>query len=224
VRENTPRPELVRRVRFRWPLPPKRVIRDRASATGENLRIREEAGIRASMPVVDHEPAGPDFTHADFTYDADRDVDTCPQGEVLPARGNHSTASRRISQAPTPVGQRCPLRARGTDRTKGRRLDRHVAEAYRERARQYATTAADQKAMRKRQVWVEPLVGEANDWHGLRRFRFRGLDNVTIEGLRIAAGPNLKRDLAAKGWGRRQAPGGCLVALPTSGSPLVGAP
>jgi hypothetical protein len=68
--------------------------------------------------------------------------------------------------------------------------------------------------MRKRQVWVEPLFAEAKDWHGLRRFRLRGLDNVNMEGLLVAAGQNLKRFLAATGWGRRHAPCGSLVALP----------
>ncbi len=71
-----------------------------------------------------------------------------------------------------------------------------------------------QRAMRKRQVWVEPLFSEAKDWHGLRRFRLRGLESVNIEGLMTAAGQNLKRFLAAIGWGRRHAPYGSLMALP----------
>jgi hypothetical protein len=48
----------------------------------------------------------------------------------------------------------------------------------------------------------------------LRRFRLRGLANVNIEGLLVVAGQNLKRVLAATGWGRRHAPCGSLVALP----------
>ena len=80
--------------------------------------------------------------------------------------------------------------------------------------RGYHATAAYQKAMRKRQVWVEPLFAEAKDWHGLRRFRLRRLLNVNIEGLSIAAGQNLKRFLAATGWGRRNAPCGSLVTGP----------
>lgn len=47
--------------------------------------------------------------------------------------------------------------------------------------------------MRKRAVWVEPLFGEAKDFHRLRRFRLRGLVKVNIEGLMVAAGQNLKR-------------------------------
>ena len=68
--------------------------------------------------------------------------------------------------------------------------------------------------MRKRAVWVEPLFGEAKPWHGLRQFRWRGLANVNMEGLLVAAGQNLKRWLAATGWGRRHGPQGSLIALP----------
>jgi hypothetical protein len=38
--------------------------------------------------------------------------------------------------------------------------------------------------------------------------------NANIQGLLIAAGQNLKRLLAAQGWGRRHAPCGSLLALP----------
>jgi hypothetical protein len=47
--------------------------------------------------------------------------------------------------------------------------------------------------MRKRGVWVEPLFGEAKQFHRLRRFRLRRLQKVNIEGLMVAAGQNLKR-------------------------------
>jgi hypothetical protein len=52
---------------------------------------------------------------------------------------------------------------------------------------------------------LEPLFAEAKVWHGLRRFRLQGLVNVNIKGLLVAAGQNLKRFLAATGWGRRHA-------------------
>ena len=38
--------------------------------------------------------------------------------------------------------------------------------------------------------------------------------NANIQGLLIATGQNLKRFLAATGWGRRHAPCGALMALP----------
>ena len=65
-----------------------------------------------------------------------------------------------------------------------------------------------------RALRLEPLFAEAKEWHGLRRLRLRGLLNANIQGLLIASGQNLKRLLAATGWGRRHAPCGSLVALP----------
>ena len=106
------------------------------------------------------------------------------------------------------------IRERCTDSQEGRKLNRSFDEEYREQARQRQTTPAYAKAMRKRAVWVEPLFGEAKEWHGLRRVRLRGLWKVNCEGLLIAAGQNLKRWLSTTGWGRRHGACGRLVALP----------
>ena len=59
--------------------------------------------------------------------------------------------------------------------------------------RGYGDTEPYRKALRKRQVWVEPLFAEAKDWHGQRRFRLRTLEKVSAEALLIAAGQNIKR-------------------------------
>ena len=81
--------------------------------------------------------------------------------------------------------------------------------------RSYHDTAAYTKAMRKRHVWVEPLFAEAKEWHGVRRFRLRGLEKVNGEAMLIAAGQNLKRVLGWWGWGRRPFPSGSAgVVLP----------
>ena len=81
--------------------------------------------------------------------------------------------------------------------------------------RSYHATEPYAKAMRKRNVWVEPLFAEAKDWHGRRRFRLRGLPKVNGEALLIAAGQNLKRLLNRRGWGRRPFPSGAAgIALP----------
>ena len=62
---------------------------------------------------------------------------------------------------------------------------------------------------------MEPLFAEGKAWHGLRRFRLRGLPRVNSEAQLIAAGQNLKRLLSKQGWGRRPWPGGAAgTALP----------
>jgi IS5 family transposase len=214
VQDNQALLDLLDRVRFRSHLHVRRVIGDSKYATGENLRGLAERGIRAYMPVVDYEQSSPFFRHADFTYDAATDRYRCPNGATLTYRGNSYTTRVRSYTAPASVCQPCPLRVRCTDSKSGRRLNRPFDEAYREQARALQTTAAYQKALRKRQVWVEPLFGEAKEWHGLRRFRLRGLWKVNCEGLLIAAGQNLKRWLTRTGWGRRHGPTGSLAPVP----------
>ena len=94
-------------------------------------------------------------------------------------------------------------------------MGRNLDEDYLDRVRGYHQTEPYAKAIRKRKVWVEPLFAEAKDWHGLRRFRLRGLEKVNGEALAIAAGQNLKRLLSRLGWGRRPSPGGAPgVVLP----------
>nr|MBA3491128.1 transposase [Rubrobacteraceae bacterium] len=77
-------------------------------------------------------------------------------------------------------------------------------ERYVDRVKSYRGTFAYEKALRKRRVWVEPLFGEAKDWHGLRRFRLRRLEKVNIEALLIASGQNIKRLVAARERGPRK--------------------
>jgi len=106
---------------------------------------------------------------------------------------------------------------------RGRTVQRSWDAEYLDRVRAYHATPAYQKAMRKRSVWVEPLFGEAKQWHSLRQFRLRGLEKVNIEALRIAAGQNLKRLLAARGWGCRHGPQGSLLARPAPPRGLLSA-
>jgi hypothetical protein len=98
-----------------------------------------------------------------------------------------------VYRAAAATSNACPVKPACTASTQGRIVRRSVQADYVERVRGYHATEAYKKAMRKRQVWVEPMFAEAKDWHGLRRFRLRGLKNVNIEGLMVAAGQNLKR-------------------------------
>jgi transposase len=211
VQDNQVMIDLLDRVRFRSHLHIRWAVADSKYATGENLRALAERGIRAYMPVVEYDRSSPIFHQAAFTYDAATDTYRCPEGQTLTVRGNNYVTAVRTYQAPTAACAACPVRDRCTDSRQGRRLNRPFDEAYREQARALQPTAAYQKALRKRQVWVEPLFGEAKDWHGLRRFRLRRLWRVNCAALLVAAGQNLKRWLRRTGWGRRHGPTGSLA-------------
>ncbi|MDP9488459.1 MAG: transposase, partial [Actinomycetota bacterium] len=213
VMENQPFLDQLRRVCFRWKLRPQRAIADTTYGTIENIRTLEEAGIQAFLPLADRDEATPYFGASKFRYEAERDVYVCPRGaELRRARVEYTAEKIEYRAAPEDCNT-CPLKAHCTPSDRGRQLHRSFHAAHLERVRGYHETADFRKAMRKRKVWVEPLFGEAKQWHGLERFRLRGLAKVNMEGLLIAAGQNLKRWLAATGWGRRHFPGGAALGL-----------
>ena len=203
-------------------LRPKRMIADARYGTAPNVRAIEELGIKAFIPLHEVHTASPFFRLQDFTYDAERDVYRCPQGEELRLVGVDEGKERYTYRGRASVCNACPVKEQCTTNRQGRVVSRSFHAAYLDRVRSYYQTPAYQKAMRKRGVWVEPLFAEAKQWHGLRRFRLRGLRNVNMEGLLVAAGQNLKRYLAATGWGRRAGPSGSLLGPdPTSNQVLV---
>jgi transposase len=219
VQENQPALDLLWRARFRWKLWPRQVVGDTKYGTVENIAAIEREGICAYFPLSEVGQRAGRFGEHDFVYDAAADTFRCPGGQTLRFLSHCQRTQRRIYAAPTAACAGCTLRSQCTTSSRGRRVGRHLDEAYRERVRAYHATESYAKAMRKRQVWVEPLFAEAKAWHGLRRFRLRGLEQVNGEALLIAAGQNLKRLLSRYGWGRRPFPSGVSgVVLPALAS------
>jgi hypothetical protein len=223
--ENQPALDLLWHVRFRWKLRPHQITGDTKYGTVANIVAIENEGIRAYVPLSDIGQRAGIFGDQDFRYDAETDVYHCPGDAVLRFLSQSDATHRRIYQAPAAACKACALRERCTTSPRGRRVSRNLDEPYLDRVRGYHTTEPYAKAMRKRQVWVEPLFAEAKDWHGLRRFRLRGLPKVNGEALLIAAGQNLKRLLSRWGWGRRPFPSGAAGAvLVMLRPPMVAAP
>lgn len=222
VMENTVFLDLLWRACFRWKLRPKSVLGDTTYGTIEVIKAVEDAGIRASMPLTDHTPRAPRVGKQAFRYDVTADQYVCPQGVVLAHKWDRNATRMRLYQAEASSCTRCPLKANCTKSQEGRLMRRSFDEAYVERVRGYHETSAYRQVYRKRKMWVEPLFGEAQEWHGLRRFRLRSLEKVNGEAVLTATGQNLKRYLAALGWGRRHFPCGAAVRVAGCGEGAAG--
>src|SRR5215216_1940589 len=214
VMENVPLRDLLWRVCFRRKIWPHQVTGDAKYGTTENIVAVEDAGIRAYVPLPDFDRRTDFYGQDDFVFDRERDEYRCPQGHPLSRYSTKRTEGVVAYRGEAAICNACPVKAKCTTSDHGRKVQRSFYIDYLEKVRSYHTTEPNKKAIRKRQVWVEPLFAEAKEWHGLRRLRLRGLLNANIQGLLIAAGQNLKRFLAATGWGRRHAPCGSLLALP----------
>ncbi len=199
VTENAPMLDLLWRSAFRWRLRPRRVTGDTAYGTTENIAAVERAGIRAYVPLTGAGKTRPYFSKEEFAYDAERDLYKCPAGETLLPRTDNKARHLTVYKPDAGTCEACELRPRCTENKTGRQVLRYYDEAYVDRVRAYRGTFPYEKALRKRRVWVEPLFGEAKDWHGLRRFRLRRLEKVNAEALLTAAGQNVKRLMAFGG-------------------------
>jgi hypothetical protein len=204
VTENAPMLDLLWRTSFQWKLNPKQVTGDTAYGTTENIAAVEMAGIRAYVPLTGAGKARPYFSKEEFAYDPERDIYQCPAGEILTPKTFRSARNQILYKTEAGTCDSCSMRTQCTYNKTGRQVLRHVEEKYVDRVKSYRGTFAYEKALRKRRVWVEPLFGEAKDWHGLRRFRLRMLEKVNIEALLIASGQNIKRLMAARERGPRK--------------------
>ncbi len=204
VTENQPMLDLLWRTSFRWKIGPRQVTGDTAYGTTENIAAVERAGIRAYVPLSGAGKARPYFSKEEFTYDPEHDLYQCPAGEILRPKTFRAARNQILYKTEPGTCTSCSMRAQCIDNKTGRQVLRHRDEHYVDRVKGYRGTFAYEKALRKRRVWVEPLFGEAKEWHGMRRFRLRRLEKVNIEALLIASGQNIKRLVAARERGPRK--------------------
>ena len=194
VIENRPMLDLLWSTAFRWHIKLRRVTGDAKYGTRENVAALEKAGIRAyvAIPNFDFRDTGL-FGPGHFRYDPENDHYLCPARQRLRLRNEDNHNRRKRYQAEPSICNACQLKAKCTTSNRGRMLYRPFDEDFYDSVRGYRGTFAYEKALRKRSVWVEPLFGEAKEWHGMRRFRLRRLEKVNIEALLIASGQNVKR-------------------------------
>ncbi len=175
VRESQPMLDLLWRVRFRWRVRPERAVGNSEFGTVENIMALEDAGIRAYFPLADTErsegallPPG----RLRVRHRAGR-VPLPPGPAPALATGSPGRRSLIGYVAEPAVCNACPVKAACTPGKTGRHVHRSLHEPYLDRVRAYHDDESYRRAMRKRAVWIEPLFGEAKQWHGLRQFRLR---------------------------------------------------
>jgi hypothetical protein len=193
IMDNTPMLDLTNWVCSKWKLQPWFAVGDAKYGTFQNIVGLEDAGIKAFVSIPDLGKRTQFYSSNEFEYDAEKDQYTCPQGRILPLFSRRKSEEVFVYRVKAEVCNACPMKAECTDSKSGRHIFRSFHQVYVERVREYHQTEEYRKAMRKRGYWVEPLFGEAKDFHRLRRFRLRGLLKVNIEGVMVATGQNLKR-------------------------------
>ena len=160
--DNMPMRDLLWRLCFRRKIRPHHVTGDTKYGTTENIVAIEHAGIHAYLPLPDMNHRRPFYGQDEFAYDVVRDEYRCPKGQpLLRYRAKHT--EEVVYRADAAICNACSRIAQCTGGTHGRTIQRSVYEDYLEKVRGYHATAAYKRAMRKRKVWVEPLLCRGQD-------------------------------------------------------------
>lgn len=178
--------------------PPVAVCADAAYANGPNAAAMEQRDVRLVSPPRRIGVRVGQFTTEDFVYDDARDAYVCPGDHTLTYIGTESAKKqRRRYRAPRSVCTICALRASCTTSD---RKTLYISPHYDalKRLRADAKTESFRAVYRARFPVSEGVFAEAKQWHGLRRAWRRGLSNMLMQSLLIAAVLNFKRLMGAQ--------------------------
>jgi len=128
-----------------------------------------------------------------YTYQADTDSYTCPQGETLIYRTTSRQGYREYHSNPK-LCKHCPKRSECTTSTNMTKvITRHVWQGSVDNANVLRLTTWGKKQYRRRAETVERSFADAKQHHGHRYCRFRGKEKVQIQCLLAAACQNMKK-------------------------------
>lgn len=213
IQDNYPMLDFIRWVYFRWQIKPHMAVGDSKYGTTDNIVALFEEKILPFTPRANYRSSQKLYSADMFRYDPEKDIYYCPQDKILKQVGQYKANRSYVYEGNTKICRDCPVRSACTTNKRGRRIHRSFFQDDLDRAESLRQTEDYQKAMRKRQVWVEPKFGEAKQWHGLYRFRLRRLWRVNIEALLIASVQNIKQLLKPRHSSQKPLPPAPSLAL-----------
>ncbi|MCX6640236.1 MAG: IS1182 family transposase [bacterium] len=176
---------------------PTEISADAGYATGSSQVFLEENSIDAYMPdqylETDKVKSDAPFTRDKFSYDAQKDAFTCPEGKILKllqVRRQQGINIRTYRCAHCPA---CPHQRQCVLHGKRRTLKVSQTEIFRDAMRVKLASPEGHRKYQKRQATVEPVIGHLKCVLGFRSFLLRGLRKAQGEFHLIASVHNLRK-------------------------------
>ena len=183
---------MIERTRQRFDLKPKLLAADAAYGTGKFLGWLIDKGIAPHVVVRDQSiRKDGTFSRADFTYDKEKNIYTCPAGKTLKTTERVPTDDTYRYLASTHDCRSCPLKAKCCPNTPHRKIPRDVNEAARDIARGLVGTTDFLRSWDERKK-VEMRFAHLKTHHRFERMRLRGLSGARDEFHIAAIVQNLK--------------------------------
>jgi len=185
---------LISKAHQRHGILPKEVGADTKYGTADNYRFLSENGIKPSVPHHGGKNVTGLWTKDKFIYDKEKDRYVCPQGRTLKNYGFSKNQRHFVYKTKPSHCAACKRRQECTrSPNSARAITRHVHEACLERAKEHLKTAHAKATLQQRSETVEVVFASEKKDLGLKRAKFRGLTNVSIQFLLTATSHNLKK-------------------------------
>ena len=191
--ESTLALQQIRRIRWCHRLKPTSVGGDKLYGNGSFLHGLFTDGITPHVPMVDYRSQNDRgiYPITEFRFDQDKNVFLCPEGKELTYWGFHRQSNQQVYRARSKDCGICS-RKQACTRDRARSVSYHLYDDALKRARHLNTTKAYRVSQRMRKR-IEELFGEAKEFMGLRRAKFRGVRFVREQVLMTATAQNIKR-------------------------------
>src|SRR4030095_4332202 len=131
--------------------------------------VWKRRGIKAYLPTSDFSQRTNYYPAKLFQYDAEKDQYICPQRQTVPLVSRRTSEQVLLYKPKAEICNACPVKSKCSGSKSGRHIFRSFFQEYLDKVETYRQTEAYLKAIRKRSLWVEPLFGEAKEFHGLMR-------------------------------------------------------
>ena len=183
---------MLERAKQRFDLKPKLLAADAAYGTGKFLGWLIDKGIAPHVVVRDQSiRKDGTFSRADFTYDKEKNIYTCPAGKTLKTTERVPTDDTYRYLASTHDCRSCRLKAKCCPNTPHRKIPRDINEAARDIARSLVGTTDFVRSWDERKK-VEMRFAHLKTHHRFERMRLRGLSGARDEFHLAAIVQNLK--------------------------------
>jgi transposase len=197
----------IRRIPFAFGIKPESLGADKGYSTGEFINALVKEKVQPHIPIMDSRSQNDRgiYSIEQFSFDPGENRFLCPSGKELKYWGIHKQSKQHVYRARTKGCKVCSRKAECT-RDRSRSLSYHIYEESINQARQINQTRAYRISQRMRKR-IEELFGEAKEWMGLRRAKFRRRKFIREQVLMTATAQNIKRmvKLLSKGGYTKQA-------------------
>jgi len=185
--------EQIRKIKWKYKIRPDSLGADKGYATGEFINNLINEDIQPHIPILDYQRHNHKgiYGREEFKYDKIRDIFICPEGKELRYWGIHRRSRQHVYRARTKDCKICQKKEDCT-KDKARSVGYHIYEASINKARQLNKTKEYRISQRMRKR-IEELFGEAKEFMGMRKAKFRMLKFVKEQILMTAAAQNIKR-------------------------------